>query len=435
MITFDSNESGRVLGICIAEMQPTVRKQFPLLMILGALLVATPLSAQTSLPDVLKGSVISSFKGGTDAAATRQLVFREGTLYGIACFGGTSASGTVFSLSPPVPPYTKWTRKVIRAFRGGADGAFPSSGLLLDTNGVFYGVTYSGGASNLGTVYRLTPPKPPAIYWTKRILHSFGGEADGSRPSGELVMDSTGALYGALSGGRGAIFKLSPPTSPATTWANQILYTFLGGVDGSMPTNGLLLRSGEIFGVTHDLGDTGRGTVYRLSPPVTPATNWKKTTIHRFKGPAGSWLLSSDLIFDTAGALYGATQQGGALGQGMVYKLSPSIFSEWNFTNLYSFSGAPDAARPSSPLTFDSAGALTGVTMGGGVSNAGAFYRLTPPTTTGGSWGPKILFSFNGPKGPTTPAYAPITDTSGAIYGVAVRGGYFNEGAVYRLTK
>jgi uncharacterized repeat protein (TIGR03803 family) len=409
---------------------------FPaLVQTLGLFLLASPLSAQTCLPEQLKGSVLTSFNGGADAAASRQLVFREGSLYGVTSFGGASAAGTAFRLSPPVSPSTSWTRKTIRVFRGGTDGAFPSSGLLLDTNGAFYGGTYSGGASNLGTIYRLVPPKPPATTCIKQILYSFSGGADGSLPVGELVMDSSGALYGALNGGHGAIFKLSPPSSPANKWTNQILYTFLGGADGSMPANGLLLRSGELFGVTHDLGDTGRGTVYRLSPPVPPATNWTKTILHHFVAPAGSWLLSSGLVFDTAGALYGTTQQGGSFGNGMVYKLSPSIFSTWNFTNLYSFTGTPDAANPSSPPAFDSAGSLTGVTMGGGLSNAGAFYRLTPPTATGGSWSARILFNFNGPTGPTTPAYAPIMDTSGAIYGVAARGGRLNQGAVYRLTK
>lgn len=405
------------------------------LSILGALLFATPLSAQTCLPASLNGSVLTSFGGGADAAATRQLVFREGSLYGVTSFGGSFAAGTVFRLSPPVLPSTTWTRNIIRLFRGGPDGNFPSSGLLLDTSGNFFGVTYSGGANNFGTVYRLRPPTPPATSWAKQTIYNFRGDADGSLPSGELVMDSSGAIYGALNGGRGAIFKLSPPNPPATTWTNQILYTFLGGADGSMPSNGLLLRNGELFGVTHDLGDTGRGTVFRLSPPVAPATAWTKTIIHRFIAPAGSWLLSSGLVFDTAGSLYGATQQGGAHGMGMVYKLTRSIFPEWNFTNLYSFTGAPDAANPSSPLAFDSAGSLTGVAMGGGESNAGAFYRLTPPTTTGGAWSASVLYNFNSSPDPTTPAYAPIIDTGGAIYGVAARGGRRNEGAVYRLTK
>lgn len=230
---------------------------------------------------------------------------------------------------------------------------------------------------------------------------------------------------------------MTPPVPPATAWTNTILYNFQGGADGSGPNGSLVFRNGALFGVTQDLGDTGRGTAFRLSPPVPPATAWTKTIIHRFAGvSSGTWPLPSNLIFDTAGALYGATQRGGTSGNGTVFKLTPSpVWTEWTHATLYSFGGFPDGQFPSSGLVFDSAGALYGVTAWGGNSGSGfgAVYRLTPPVPPATTWTESVVYSFKGAPDGMNPNSSLIFDTSGGIYGTTNSGGLEAKGAAFRL--
>jgi uncharacterized repeat protein (TIGR03803 family) len=135
-------------------------------------------------------------------------------LYGTTDIGGTSDNGTVFKLKPPVPPATTWTKKVLYSFNGAPDGANPVAGLILDSQGALYGTTQAGGGpSQGGVVFKLTPPVPPETQWTEKVLHRFKGAPDGAFPQAGLIFD-TGALYGTTSQGgasnEGTVFKVTP---------------------------------------------------------------------------------------------------------------------------------------------------------------------------------------------------------------------------------
>ena len=84
---------------------------------------------------------------------------RDGNLYGVTQFGGASAVngsegfGTIFRLTP------KGQMTIIYNFTGGADGAYPTGGLTLASNGYFYGTNFGGSALNVnGTAFRFKPP-------------------------------------------------------------------------------------------------------------------------------------------------------------------------------------------------------------------------------------------------------------------------------------
>jgi uncharacterized repeat protein (TIGR03803 family) len=62
----------------------------------------------------------------------------------------------VFKLTPPAAGQTQWTETVLYRFTGGADGTYPLASLIFDVNGALYGTTNLGGASNWGTVFKLT---------------------------------------------------------------------------------------------------------------------------------------------------------------------------------------------------------------------------------------------------------------------------------------
>jgi uncharacterized repeat protein (TIGR03803 family) len=127
--------------------------------------------------------------------------------------------GTVFSLIPPASPGGAWTERVLYRFIGGSDGANPSTGLAMGSHGVLYGTTANTGngscqfvGAGCGTVFSLTAPASAGGAWTETTLYAFSGE-DGDQPS-SLVIGRNGVLYGTtISGGAsnaGTVFSLAP---------------------------------------------------------------------------------------------------------------------------------------------------------------------------------------------------------------------------------
>jgi uncharacterized repeat protein (TIGR03803 family) len=249
--------------------------------------------------------------------------------------GGHCGHGGVFQLAPPVPPATTWTETALFDFDGKSDGGTPSAGLIADSKGALYGTTQLGGTGNCagigncGTVFKLTPPVPPATTWTETVLHNFQGGNDGANPVAGLVFDSAGALYGTTQSGGGpanggVVFQLTPPIPPATKWTKRVLYRFTGGSDGAFPEAGLIFDSkGALYGTTTAGGTLGNGVVFKLTPPVPPATKWTETVLYSFNEPPDGNFPVAGLIFDSSGALYGTTMGGGAFGFGTVFKVTP----------------------------------------------------------------------------------------------------------------
>jgi uncharacterized repeat protein (TIGR03803 family) len=194
-----------------------------------------------------------------------------GTLYGTTADGGATDQGTIFSLSPPPSPGGPWTETVI--YNCGRGSASPTGGLIVGKSGSLYGTT--GGVtpntrnSYKGSVFALLPPRQTGGKWTFQTLHAFTGEPDGDGPVGTLVMDKNGALYGAtFSGGtsnKGVVFKLTPPTTEGGEWTETVLHSFEGPSDGNNPYTGLTLSpSGAVYGSTNYGGTYGFGVVYRI---------------------------------------------------------------------------------------------------------------------------------------------------------------------------
>jgi len=121
-------------------------------------------------------------------------------------YGGVSYAQSDV-LAPEAPNGV--TESVLHSFDG-TDGANPVAGLLREDGG-FYGTTSGGGASNDGTVYRITSRG------TLTTLHSFSGP-DGATPDAGLVQGRDGNFYGTtLNGGAyddGTVFTLSVHPDP-----------------------------------------------------------------------------------------------------------------------------------------------------------------------------------------------------------------------------
>ena len=273
---------------------------------------------------------------------------------------------------------------VLYSFTGGSDGADPIAGLIADKEGALYGTALNGGTAGAGTVFKLTPPAKGQTAWTPTVLYRFCSQpscSDGGNPAARLIADKEGTLYGTTSqggnSGYGTVFKLTPPAKGLTAWTETVLHRFTGGFtggsDGADPIAGLIAdKEGALYGTTQGGGTGGAGAVFKLTPPAKGQTAWTETVLHSFTNSDGS-SPNAGLIADNSGALYGTTAGGGSAFSGTVFKLTPPAKGQtaWTETVLYSFTGGSDGGEPLGNLIFDNQGALYGITLGGGTRVAG----------------------------------------------------------------
>jgi len=202
------------------------------------------------------------------------LVTFEGAVYGTSSYGKTS-QGNVFE--------TLRNNRVrpVHYFNGGNDGGIPFGDLATQVNEngvrVIYGANLAGGSSNQGTIYQLAQKPstyPPHDEWTVSLLHSFSG-SEGTYPFGGVVLGPTGALYGTTKEGgtenSGTVFQLTPVAN--NKWSLTVLYNFSGGTDGSAPTGSVVLdNAGNLYGTTNYGGAYGQGVVYEVTTAAVTTT-------------------------------------------------------------------------------------------------------------------------------------------------------------------
>lgn len=329
-------------------------------------------------------SVLYSFAGGNDGMYPYGgVVFdKSGNLYGTTVGGGSGSNcdggcGTVFKLSHSG---SGWSESVIYNFAGGNDGFGPGGALIFDKKGNLYGTTPDGGANSDGTVYTLIPGK--SGQWTEKVIHSFAGGNEGATGSlGPLLLDKAGNLYGVTetqgASQYGTVYKLSPASGGK--WKLSTLYGFAGKPDAGSPYGGLIADAkGNLYGTTYYGGANGLGAVFEL----TRGSNgkWKESVLYSFKGGKDGSATTTTLLFDKAGNLYGTTSMGGDTGCdcGTVFKLAPSSGGKWKESVAHRFTSTPDGANPYYGLASDKAGNLYGTTATGGNQGAGTIFELTP---------------------------------------------------------
>ncbi|HZQ25292.1 MAG TPA: choice-of-anchor tandem repeat GloVer-containing protein [Terriglobales bacterium] len=378
----------------------TRRVPFNALIFIVLLLLGDSARAQTY-------TVLHAFTGSDGASPQAVIRDSAGTLYGTAATGGAYGSGTVFKLDP------SGALTVLHAFGSVTnDGIGPSAPLTLDGAGHLVSTTYTGGTFALGTVFWLTPQgkyAPP---------HSFSG-IDGCHPVAALTRDEGNNLYGTTncggSYGYGTVFKLDRAANV------MVLHSFTDNADGSYPSGGLVRDSdGNLYGTTSTGGKPklcqgfGCGVVFKLDPSSN------LTVLYTFRGAADGSFPDASLIRDAAGNLYGTTLGGGnkACNCGVVFKLDPS----GNEAVLHRFTGGPDGANPRAGLVRDGAGNLFGTTQLGGDTTClqggcGVVFKLDR------SGHETILHSFTGGTDGAESYGALFRDRGGNLYGATFIGG------------
>jgi uncharacterized repeat protein (TIGR03803 family) len=327
-------------------------------------------------------------------------------------------------------PTEAQTLTTLYTFLGSSDGGEPAAGLVMNAHGDLYGTTSQGGKQGSGTVFEVTPQG------TESVLYSFclkSGCSDGSLPLyGSLVMDSQGNLYGTtIEGGsykRGTVFKVTP------SGAEIVLHSFpfIGLTselhprpkDGESPYGGLVLDAqGNLYGATSNGGAYDQGMIFKV------AQTGEETVLYAFAGGSDGAAPWGSLVFDGKGNLYGTTTAGGEYGQGTVFELT----STGKETVLHSFAGPPDGALPIGNLIFDAQGNLYGTTEIGSPYECtgygcGTVFKLAPNGTE------TILHNFTGGADGAFPSGGLIVDADGNYYGTAGRGGGYDHGTVFEIT-
>ncbi|HEY4903759.1 MAG TPA: choice-of-anchor tandem repeat GloVer-containing protein [Candidatus Sulfotelmatobacter sp.] len=313
---------------------------------------------------------------------------------------------------------TAQTETVLHSFVGKRDGGYPASRPVLDPQGNLYGIT-SGGRNTeagYGTVYKVGPGG------RETVLHNFTGGADGATPTGALIRDAQGNLYGTTgSGGSlggdcvaahgcGTVFEVSP------TGTETVLYAF-PSINPGFPT-GPLARdaSGNLYGSASNIDF---GVIFKLTAAGA------LTEVHNFTGKDG-WGGYGGLNMDGQGNLYGTSVVGGSsscgFGCGVIYELSATN----EFHLLYSFSGS-DGYEPIGELVRDSEGNLYGMTIFGGSNpsctdelGCGTVFEVTSDGTE------RVLYSFSGGADGDNPQDGLVRDKEGNLYGTTFTGGKGN---------
>jgi uncharacterized repeat protein (TIGR03803 family) len=252
------------------------------------------------------------------------------------------------------------------------NGAGPQASLTLGTDGNFYGTTYEGGSSGVGTVFKMT------TNGNLTTLVNFNS-TNGEYPEAGLTLGTDGNFYGTTyqggSGGYGTVFKMTTNGS-LTTLVN------FNNSNGVNPKAGLTLGTDGNFYGTTDGGGSGYGTVFKMT------TNGSLTTLVNFGGANGAYPESS-LTLGTDGNFYGTTY-GGSSGVGTVFKMT----TNGSLTTLVNFGGAK-GTYPKAGLTLGTDGNFYGTTAGGGSGGYGTVFTLSRPVIITQPQSQAVLFSHN----------------------------------------
>ena len=342
--------------------------------------------------------------------------------------------GSIFFLAATILSSAQLT--TLHSFSG-SDGANPAVGMVLATDGNFYGTTYTGtGAIGGGTAFKITPSG------TLTRLYYFCQQqycGDGTGPM-QMIQGRDGnfygvTVYGGNSGSYGAetggvIFKLTPSgnESVLASFCSPLYGCGFGPLVGNQPTSIMQANDGNFYGVDAGGANTGVGGALWQLVASTSALN----LVFSFDAQQTGLYPTVTLVQGRDGQLYGVTPNGGtglpncASYCGTVFKITLSGAQ----TVLYNFcsqTNCTDGANPTAALVQGSDGNFYGTTSLGGANGAGEIFKITPTGTL------TVLHSFVGADG--SGVVAPLIQGSdGNFYGTASTGGAHGYGAIFEIT-
>lgn len=322
------------------------------------------------------------------------------TLVGMSPKGGFNNHGTIFTVN------STGNIETLFNFNEGVNGCSPTGGLVQDSDGTVYGMTASCGSNNMGTLFKFE-----AKFHGVTKLVDFTSSL-GACPTGTPIMASDGNLYGMTNTGgtndAGTIFKCTPDGQVT------ILVSF-NHTNGAYPLGSLKEgKDGNFYGMTRLGGEFEQGEVFKYSPFGI------LTVLHSFTGDDGSQPQGNITIVKDS-ILYGLTYMGGTEGSGVIFSCSTS----GKYALLNSF-GGNTGVQPAGSLLYTGDGYLYGTTANGGVSGFGTLFRCNDSGKIA------VLVNFNDTNG-ANPSGTLTYASDGNIYGVTKKGGVSADaGVVFR---
>ncbi len=330
----------------------------------------------------------------------------DGFLYGVTSAGGTNTYGTIFKISTDGTVFT-----VLKHFSYSADGANPKGHLIQAKDGNFYGLTYSGGANNVGTIFKITPTG------TFTVLRSLNKATDGGNSYSSLTEGKDGNLYGLTYWGGtynfGTIFKIAPSGA-----SFAVVRHLNSTADGGSPQSDMIVGSdGNFYGNCYGGGTYGNGTIFKLT------TAGVYTVLHHLASSKDGGVPYGNLMQNTDGFLYGLNRTGGANTAGTVFKMSTT----GTYTVLHSFVSATEGTIPNGGLVRGNDNNLYGMTSTAGPGLFGTAFKVT----TAGAL--TVLASFWGAATGNSPLETMAKGKDSAYYGTNSTGGVYNYGTIFKI--
>jgi uncharacterized repeat protein (TIGR03803 family) len=388
-------------------------KRLILPMIAGLIPVLCLLAAGVWAEDTF--TILASFNDSANPWSETPVQGPNGSLYGTTLNSGDYGRGMVFEITPEGKLTTLYS---FCSESQCADGSNPFVGLVLATDGNFYGTTGTGGANDFGTFFKITPAGKLST------LHSFTNYERGLGQIWALLQASDGNFYTTTDYGgnykRGSVLKITPGGEVT------ILHSFCSTdcTDGEYPSGGLVQGTdGNFYGTTEFGGTNGYGNVFKITPAG------ELTTLYSFGSQPDDGKFPGAGLFQGAnGNFYGTTSSGGAYGKGEVFEITPggqlAVFHSFEHTNT------PDAA-----LVQATNGSLWGTTEYGGPGVGGGGGTGVGGTAFGLYPGGKLItihdfcLTAGCPDGQNPTGL--VQATNGKFYGTSRYGGASMAGTVY----
>ena len=354
-------------------------------------------------PATGKDTIVFSFNFANGNKPIGSLIqASDGLLYGTTSIGGATNYGVIFSYNT-----TTGKETTVLTFDG-TDGANPCGSLMQATDGLLYGMTSSGGASNLGTVFSFN-----TVTGKDSMLISFNN-TNGSRPSGSLIQASDGLLYGMTNTGGlnsiGVIFSYN-----TLSGKDSVLLSF-NTTNGSNPDGSLVQASnGLLYGMTAWGGSLDYGVCFSYNISTGQDSILFNFNFNNGGNPLGSLVQASD------GLLYGMTNIGGTNGDGVIFNYNPTTGLD---SVLVSLSGLSNGDKADGDVYQATDGFLYGMTSGGGSVGAGVLFKFNRVTLKDSvllNCGTDQYYTLN----------SPMQASNGLLYGMTVSGGTSDYGSLF----
>jgi uncharacterized repeat protein (TIGR03803 family) len=378
-------------------------------------------------------TTVVQFTGDSGAALGRGAICElvndgAGNFWGTAPNGGSSNVGTVFKVR-----IATGVLSTVVSFTGNFGavlGENPQAGLTRDTAGNFWGTTLNSGASPGGSVFRVNIASG-ALTTVVRFQEGLSNSR-GNAPTGTLVSDAAGSLWGATSSGSGTgggtVYKLNPANAALTT----VLVFAIASSDNSRPTGSLVNDgAGSFWGTTSQAGLSLLGSVFKVN-----ATTAALSTPVLFTGTGGSArgaLPLAGLANDGLGFLWGTASDGGTGNNGTVFKVNIATGALTIVADFTGNTGAALGDNPACQLLNDGAGNMWGTTRQGGVNNAGTVFRINRAT---GAFTTVVQFTgTSGAARGSSPWAGLSSDGAGNVWGTTNQGGASGFGTVFKINR